>query len=367
MDTPGFYLESSSGQEQLPRRIDLRQLPATIGRAVDCTLPLESNRLSRRHARFSWQEGSLWLEDLGSTNGTYVNHSRLEAPQQLRPGDVIHFADHEFRLRKDSLMQEPDPNAWSSETQFQPEGVFVSDFPLETAALLELLEREQVTGYVQALVRPNGEVFGYELLGRSTHPDLQQGPGQMFALAASLGKDVELSRLLRRRSFAQASAAGIRAPLFFNNHPAECRDMDALLAEITRLRQLHPELTLVFEVPEAAVTDLAVMARVKRSMRALDVGLAYDDFGAGQARLLELAEVPPDYLKFDMGLVQGLSSRDSGKYQLLAALTKLVHGFGIATLAEGIETREQADFCTELGIGLLQGFLFNRPQPIAPV
>jgi len=77
--------------------------------------------------------------------------------------------------------------------------------------------------------------------------------------------------------------------------------------------------------------------------------------------------VPSDYLKFDMGLVQGLTSRDSSKYKLLAALTQLIHGFGIETLAEGIETQQEADFCAELEISLLQGFLFSRPQPIAPV
>lgn len=367
MDSPGFYLESSSGQEHLPRRIDLRQMPATVGRAVECTLPLDVGRLSRQHARFDWRDGSLWLEDLGSTNGTYVNRNRLEAPRQLRPGDVIHFADHEFRLRRAQAEAASAPDPFSPETEVKQEGVFVTNFPLETAAFLELLEREQVAGYMQALVRPGGEVFGYELLGRSTHPDLQNGPGQMFALAASLGKDVELSRLLRQRSFAQASAAGLRAPLFFNNHPAECRDMDSLMAEMTRLRKLYPDLALVFEVHEAAVTDLDVMAEVKRTLRSLDVGLAYDDFGAGQARLLELAEVPSDYLKFDMGLVQGLTSRDSSKYKLLAALTQLIHGFGIETLAEGIETQQEADFCAELEISLLQGFLFSRPQPIAPV
>ena len=40
----------------------------------------------------------------------------------------------------------------------------------------------------------------------------------------------------------------------------------------------------------------------------LQIGLAYDDFGAGQARLVELVDVPPDYLKFDMKLVQNLQS-----------------------------------------------------------
>ena len=53
------------------------------------------------------------------------------------------------------------------------------------------------------------------------------------------------------------------------------------------------------------------------ALRKLNIRFAYDDFGAGQARLLELAEVPPDILKFDMGLIQGLHSPESSKYLLL--------------------------------------------------
>ena len=85
--------------------------------------------------------------------------------------------------------------------------------------------------------------------------------------------------------------AGMTAPLFFNTHPAECRAPDQLVAELESLRARHPSLDLVFEVHEAAVTDLGVMADIGTALRAMNIRLAYDDFGAGQARLLELVEV----------------------------------------------------------------------------
>ena len=50
------------------------------------------------------------------------------------------------------------------------------------------------------------------------------------------------------------------------------------------------------------------------------IGLAYDDFGAGQARLLELAEAPPHYLKFDMRFVSGLDQAPAAKRRLLDSL-----------------------------------------------
>ena len=365
LNDSAYYLESAQSQAQLPRRIDLRALPLTLGRGDDCGIPLAVPRLSRLHARFDCRDGSLWVEDLGSTNGTWVNHQRVDTATAIRPGDILHFADHEFRLRRARSGTAPSGDPFSPETEVSQQPLMTS-FPVESAAFLEVLEQGLVEAHVQPLVRADGSLFGYELLGRCTHPTEQLHPGKLFALAASTGREVELSRLLRRRSFEQASAAGLREPLFFNNHPEECRDMDALLAEISDLRQLHPDLKLVFEVHEAAVTDLEEMAHVRQTLRELGIQLAYDDFGAGQARLLELAEVPADFLKFDMGLIQGLNSRESGKFRLLKALSELVHGFGIRTLAEGIETEVEAGLCRELGIHLYQGFLFARPRPISP-
>lgn len=365
MNDSGFYLESPDSQAHLPRRIDLQTLPLTLGRGEDCGIPLAVPRLSRLHARFDSRDGSLWLEDLGSTNGTWVNHRRIESATPVRPGDILHFADHEFRLRRSQTGGGTAADPFSPETEVSQQPL-VTSFPVESAAFLEVLDKGLVEAHIQPLVHADGSLFGYELLGRCTHPTENLHPGKLFALAASVGREVELSRLLRRRSFEQASAAGLREPLFFNNHPAECQDMDALLGEIRDLRRLYPDLQLVFEVHEAAVTDLQMMARVRDTLRELEIKLAYDDFGAGQARLLELAEVPADFLKFDMGLIQGLTSRDSGKYRLLKALSELVHGFGIRTLVEGVEQEVEAELCRELGIHLYQGFLFARPRPITP-
>lgn len=96
----------------------------------------------------------------------------------------------------------------------------------------------------------------------------------------------------------------------------------------------------------------------------MGIGLAYDDFGAGQARLLELVEVPPDYLKFDMGLIRDMTERDSPRYRLLAELNRMIAGMGIRTLIEGVENEKTAELCREMGIDYMQGFLFGRPRPL---
>ena len=359
-----FYLESSKGQSKLPRRLELNDFPATVGRHPDCSVQLNVDRISRLHARFDVVDNQLHVEDLGSTNGTYINHQPIKNQTVVSVGDVVHLADHEFRL-----MRNESPTVLSARPVSSAETVIGMNplprqFPLQMSALLDLLDNGKVQAFVQSIYHAGGEMLGWELLGRSTHPDLDQGPGQMFSLAAALDAEVRLSQLLRKHSFAAAHRAGLDKPLFFNNHPTECRDFDTLLAELGELRKQYPDLQLVFEMHEGAVTDLDVMASVKKQLRAMNIDLAYDDFGAGQARLLELIEVPPDYLKFDISLVRGLEDRDSPKYRLLATLHDLISGLGIKTLAEGIETEAAAQCCRDIGIDYLQGYLFSRPRPL---
>ena len=359
-----FYLESSKGQAQLPRRLDLIDFPATIGRHPDCSVQLNVDRISRLHARIDRVNGQLHIEDMGSTNGTYVNHQRLGEQTAVSVGDVVHLADHEFRLMRDEVQTGLSGKPVSSAETVIGMNPLPRQFPLQMSALLDLLDNAKVQTVAQTIYHSSGDMLGWELLGRSTHPDLTEGPGQMFALASALDVEVRLSRLLRKQSFAAAHRAGLNKPLFFNNHPTECQDFDALLAELKDLREQFPELQLVFEMHEGAVTDLDVMGEVKSNLKAMNIDLAYDDFGAGQARLLELVEVPPDYLKFDISLVRGLEDENSPKYRLLATLHDLISGLGIKTLAEGIETKAAAKCCRDIGIDYLQGYLFSRPRAI---
>jgi EAL domain-containing protein (putative c-di-GMP-specific phosphodiesterase class I) len=89
--------------------------------------------------------------------------------------------------------------------------------------------------------------------------------------------------------------------------------------------------------------------------------LAYDDFGAGQARLNELVEAKPDFLKFDRKLICGLDSANTHRLQLVESLVHMSRQLGIVTLAEGVETAAEADVCRRLGFELMQGYYFGRP------
>ena len=99
-------------------------------------------------------------------------------------------------------------------------------------------------------------------------------------------------------------------------------------------------------------------------LAAIGVGLAYDDFGAGQARLLELVEVPPDYLKFDTTLVGNMHEAPASKLRLVETLVTMVRDMGIACIAEGVETEAGLAFCQNMGFHYVQGFAVGRPAPV---
>jgi predicted component of type VI protein secretion system len=79
------------------RRFELGDADLVVGReGADITL--DDSQLSRRHARLALREGAVEVEDLGSTNGTYVNGARIEAPTRLSPGDTVRIGTTTLQL-----------------------------------------------------------------------------------------------------------------------------------------------------------------------------------------------------------------------------------------------------------------------------
>jgi EAL domain-containing protein (putative c-di-GMP-specific phosphodiesterase class I) len=357
--TVEIYLECAAGPDQQPKRFDLTSFPARIGRQPECTVQLPAGRISRRHAEIRRNaRGELEIRDLDSTNGTFVNGRRIETPTALFSGDVIHVGDRELRFVETDTHPAP---ASDERTQIGL-GTLPHAFPVAVREFGEMLEHGLLAACRQPIVDRQGSVVAHELLGRGDHPELDATPRALFELAEALKQAVPLSEAMRRHAFAAAERHDLAEPLFFNIHPDEARDPERLLAGLRSLRETHPGLKLVFEVHEAAVTDLEAMAAIRVELRELDIALAYDDFGEGRARLQELVHVPPDYLKFDIALVRGVADRSSSGYRFLGTLNGMIRDLGVRTLAEGIEDAETAEACIELGIDLLQGYHYGRPQ-----
>jgi hypothetical protein len=80
--------------------IALGQAPILIGRAPECTLVLEDDFASGRHARLSLQHGTWMVEDLGSTNGTFLGRNRVQDPVPIAPGAPVRIGRTVLELRR---------------------------------------------------------------------------------------------------------------------------------------------------------------------------------------------------------------------------------------------------------------------------
>ena len=210
---------------------------------------------------------------------------------------------------------------------------------------------------------PSGTLAGYEALGRGRHPRLPEAPLDLFRIAAGVGAEAELSQLFRETALELVLAKGRFPALFLNVHPSEL-EKPGLVPAVVEARQKVPHLRLTLEVHEGALADLESVDRLRTQLSRSGVGIAYDDFGAGQARLLELAEVPPHYLKFDMSFVRGIDTAPASRQRLLTSLVSVARDLLVYTVAEGVETAEEADVCMRIGFTHAQGFFFGRPRPI---
>lgn len=353
------FLEGTGRMIRLP----ITSLPCRIGRRVELEIQLSDPRVSQIHAEILEETGNLQIRDLGSTNGTFVNDRKIEGTCPLVDGDRVRIAVLEFRFSlAGSRSHAPGMDVTAVMTDNVPEFVIFGN-----KDLVKLIQEEAVTPFFQPIVWLEGEALaGYEVLGRGNLEGLPRSPGELFRLASVYGMEANLSELFRTIGVREGARAGLEGMLFVNMHPKEVKSKQ-LVHSIRDLRDEFPETGITLEVHEGAVTDASAMRRLRGELAAMEVRLAYDDFGAGQARLNEIAEVPPDVLKFDSVLIRNIDQAGPSKQQLVGTLIRMAQDLGVETLAEGIETMQERDVCLDLGFDMAQGYAFGEPKPIAAV
>lgn len=337
--------------------------PFAVGRDAANQLSVQALGLSRRHAELArGANGRLVLTDMGSTNGTFVNRERINGSALVGENDIIHFGNAEYRLGRHRA--ESELPADDSRTMIVPKSKMSQNFVPQERQFRAFLNGEGIAGAVQPIVdaRSSGLV-AYELLGRCAHPELPASPMRLFGLAALLNSEAALSRAFRQYGL-RATASFLRGKLLFvNTHPKETFE-GGLLEELVQIRRDGINTEIVVELHETAVLDINRMRELAVQLKELGCRFAYDDFGAGQARLNELGEVPADFVKFDMGLVRGIDTASDGKRKMLSDLVNIVHNLGSVALAEGVETEGEAAVCREMGFQLIQGYLTGKPMGI---
>ncbi len=233
------------------------------------------------------------------------------------------------------------------------------------------LEQDQFVLHYQPIVdSKNRRILGVEALVRWQHPERGLVPPLDFIpLAEATGLIVPLGAWVLRESCMQTQK-------WRTSHPSLFRDF--LLSVNVSARQLFGSQLqndvvaalnelgldprhLVLEIVESQVmTDVHAALRQFAALKEIGVRIAIDDFGTGYSSLGHLQELPVDFLKLDKSFTDNIT--DSVKSQeLMRTVAQLSRALSIATVAEGVETLEQADVLNTLDVNLCQGFYFARP------
>lgn len=217
-----------------------------------------------------------------------------------------------------------------------------------------IADRQFVSVFQPIVEMKSREVTGYEALTRFG----DEPPSVVFARAAAIGLGVELELACLRSSIDAGAGLPKSSWLSLNVSPE-------LVTTGSRLRELvaGSERNLIFELTERmAITDYEVMRAAIQSLGP-SVQLAIDDAGAGYASLRHIIELRPSVVKLDIGLIRGCDA-DPIRQAMIAGIVHFANEIGCTLVGEGVETPEEAETLTELGVRMGQGYLFARPAPV---
>ncbi|HEY2856981.1 MAG TPA: EAL domain-containing protein, partial [Terracidiphilus sp.] len=208
-----------------------------------------------------------------------------------------------------------------------------------------------------------GQLAGFEVLARwQRNGSGVIMPDEFIPEVERAGLINELSRALLQKAFAALPKAEPAVMLAFNLSPMQLLDrgLPARLEELANSASF-PMDRLTLEITESALLDdLPRATAVVQDLKALHCRLALDDFGTGYSSLKHLNALPFDELKVDRSFVGSMAvQRESRK--IVGSVVGLGQGLGLMTVAEGVETREQAEMLFWLGCDVGQGWLFGRP------
>ncbi len=197
-------------------------------------------------------------------------------------------------------------------------------------------------------------VVGYEALSRDRQGKL--GILELFRRYEAIGQLDELKRICFREQLRAAQAVGLDR-VFINVNFSVIGAMECL--------PKPPHIRVILEISELeALHDVAGHLEITRRWREQGFEFAIDDFGAGFVSFPFIAEAIPDYIKMDRStLLQAVSSQ---KFRMFSKdLVRAIRNYAAAgIIAEGVETDQELEVVRELGIDLVQGYLFGKPQAL---
>ncbi|MBU1190760.1 MAG: EAL domain-containing protein [Gammaproteobacteria bacterium] len=214
----------------------------------------------------------------------------------------------------------------------------------------------------------SGRTLGVEALIRWNHPEEGMIPPDVFIPVAeevgminAIGEWVLRNACQQVRAWEQTLARDLIVAVNISSHQIANQHFGATVQKIIHETGLSPG-HLEFEMTETAVMQMeSVVDETFRMIRDLGITISLDDFGTGYSSLSHLRRFPINFLKIDRSFVdEALTNVDDRA--IVSAIIGMAQNLGLQVVAEGVETREQADFLREKGCDFAQGYFFGRPM-----
>jgi EAL domain-containing protein (putative c-di-GMP-specific phosphodiesterase class I) len=307
------------------------------------------------------------LEAMSFTFRVGENDHQLGVSIGVSTSNNPHMGGKELLRRADVAMYAAKAKGKDAFVLFDPT---MDDEVLVKALLETQLQRAIDDDELEALFQPiielgTGRIVGAEALLRWIHPtEGRLTPDKFLPMAEESGFVADLDAWILKKACGRAASwnkqfgldLGISVNL--SGRSLQREDLVDSVASVLQETGLKPQ-SLVLEMTESVFVQ-SRDAKKLRELKDLGIRLALDDFGTGYSSLNYLRRFPIDILKIDRSFVGELGARTRGG-NLTKAIVQMAEALQLVTIAEGIETQEQAAYLVELGVTRGQGFLYHRP------
>lgn len=237
--------------------------------------------------------------------------------------------------------------------------------------LAHAIEHDRLQLYYQAQINiADGRLIGAEALCRWQDAELGWvSPGEFIPLAEARGMikslgDWVIETACRQLADWREQRAQLPGQLAVNVASQQLDDT-RLTQKLDTIRQRHgiePQ-ALSLELTESSfMSDPEQAIAMANALKALGYGLAIDDFGTGYSSLAHLKRFPADKIKIDISFIRDMLT-DNNDFTIVKTIIAMARSLGLDTIAEGIESPDQAKALLALGCEQAQGFLYARPLP----
>lgn len=202
-------------------------------------------------------------------------------------------------------------------------------------------------------------IYAHEALVRGP-----QGEGATTVLSkVNEANRYRFDQACRAKAIKTAAQLGMTSRLSINFMPNAIYRPELCIRATLAAAKTHgfPVEQIIFETVEGEhINDGKWLAEILREYKRIGFLTAIDDFGAGYAGLNLLSEFQPDIVKLDMGLVRGID-RNRPRQAIARGVVRICEELSIRVIVEGIETLGECLFLKDLGVSLMQGYLFSKP------